>query len=126
MEIREIHLVVQEINRHAGRSVDPPSLRVAACAVLSNPRAGQPAGDDFEAFVNASVEVGGILSRRALDALGGRKPMAYGKGALVGPQLDGLGARGAERSSRSRSPWSPPIPPGAFRCWSTSGPAGRP
>ena len=88
MEIREIHLVAQEVNRHAGRTVNPPALRVAVCAVLANPRAGHPTGDDFEEFVNASVAVGELLTRRALDALGGRQPTAYGKGALVGEAGD--------------------------------------
>lgn len=84
MEIREIQTLTQEIASAAGRPVRPATLRTAAYAVLGNPRAGQPAGDDFETFIAASVEVGGILARRALDALGGRTPIAYGKGILVG------------------------------------------
>jgi hypothetical protein len=84
MEIREIQTITQEIAASAGRPVRPSALRAAAVAVLGNPRAGQAAGDDFEAFIAASVEVGGILARRALDALGGRTPIAYGKGVLVG------------------------------------------
>jgi hypothetical protein len=84
MEIREIQTVKQEIASSAGRPVRPPAVRAAAYAVLGNPRAGQPAGDDFEAFVAGSVEVGRILARRALDALDGRTPIAYGKGVLVG------------------------------------------
>ncbi len=87
-QIREIHLVTQEIDRHAGRPVDPPSLRVAACAVIANPRAGQPASDDFGEFVSASVAVGEILTRRAITALGARTPSSYGKGALVGASGD--------------------------------------
>ncbi len=84
MQIREIHTFTQEIAAAAGRAVEPAALRAAACAVLVNPRAGAPAGDDFEAFVAASVEVGEILAGRALAALGGRAPVAYGKGVLVG------------------------------------------
>lgn len=84
MDIRETHLLVQDIARHAGRAVEPPARRVAACAVLANPLAGQPAGDDFASFIEASVSVGELLTRRALEALGDRAPVAYGKGALVG------------------------------------------
>jgi hypothetical protein len=84
MQIREIHVFLQEIAHSAGRPVDPPGRRAAACAVLANPRAGQPASDDFEAFIATSVEAGEILARRALEALGGRAPAAYGKGVLVG------------------------------------------
>lgn len=84
MEIRELHLFVQEIVQHAGRIVQPPGMRAAACAVLANPLAGKSAGDDFESFVAASVQAGEMLTRRALDALGGRAPIAYGKGVLIG------------------------------------------
>ena len=79
MEIRELHVFVQEIAQRAG----PAAVRVACCAVLPHPpqRAG---GDEFEPYVAASVEVGEILTRRALEALGGRTPAAYGKGVLVG------------------------------------------
>jgi hypothetical protein len=88
MEIREIHLFVQEVARHAGRAVKPPTLRVAACARLANPDAGKPAGDDFEAHIAASAKVGEMLSRRALELLGARTPTAYGKGVLVGEAGD--------------------------------------
>jgi hypothetical protein len=84
MNLRETHVFVQEIARHAGRAVEPPAVRAACCAVLANPLAGKPAGDDFEQFIAASVAVGELLTRRALEALGGRAPLAYGKGALVG------------------------------------------
>ena len=88
MEIRELHLFVQEIAQHAGRAVSPPAMRAVSCAVLANPLAGKPALDDFAQFVEASVQMGEILTRRALDALGGRVPAAYGKGVLVGAAGD--------------------------------------
>lgn len=84
MEIREIHVFTQEVRHHAGRVVQPPAVRVAACAVLANPRTGQPAQDDLEAFVAASVATGEILTQRALEAMKGNAPIAYGKGVLVG------------------------------------------
>jgi hypothetical protein len=88
MDIREVHLLVQDVAWHAGRAVKPAARRAAACAVLANPMAGKPAGDDFETFISASVSVGELLARRALDALEGRAPLAYGKGALVGERGD--------------------------------------
>lgn len=88
MEVRQVHLFVQEIAELSGRPVRPPALRAACCAVLANPRAGHPAADDFESDVAASVKVGELLTRRALEALGGRLPIAYGKGALVGESGD--------------------------------------
>ena len=116
MDIREIHLLAQDVAWHAGRAVRPPARRVAACAVLANPMAGRPAGDDFEIFVAASVSVGELLTRRALDALEGRTPIAYGKGALVGERGDleqgaamihcriGLTMRAALRAGRALIP----------------------
>jgi hypothetical protein len=116
MDIREIHLLVQDVARHAGRAVEPPARRVAACAVLGNPRASKAALEDFEPFIAASVTVGEILTRRALDALEGRAPIAYGKGALVGEAGDleqgaamihcrlGLTMRGAIRAGRALIP----------------------
>lgn len=88
MDILELHLFRQEIARHAGRALDRPALRASACAVINNPRAGQPASDDLEEFVAASVQIGEILARRALDALDGQRPVAYGKGVLVGAAGD--------------------------------------
>ena len=116
MEVRETHLFTQEIARHAGRAVDPPALRVAACAVLANPMAGRPAGDDFDDYIAASVRIGELLARRALDALGRRLPTAYGKGVLVGEAGDleqgaamihcriGLAMRGAIKAGRALIP----------------------
>lgn len=116
MDIREIHLLVQDIAWQAGRAVQPAARRVAACAVLANPLAGKPAGDDFAAFVAASVSAGELLTRRALDALEGRAPLAYGKGALVGEGGDleqgaamihcriGLAMRTALRAGRALIP----------------------
>ena len=116
MDIREIHLFGQEIARHTGRAVQPPALRAACCAVLANPLAGRPAGEDFEGFIAASVTVGELLTRRALEALGGRAPLAYGKGALVGEGGDleqgaamihcriGLTMRSAIRAGRALIP----------------------
>lgn len=116
MKIREIHLFVQEIAQHAGRAVEPPAVRVAACAVIANPAAGRPAGDDFEDYVTASVAVGEILTRRALGALGERAPAAYGKGVLVGGAGDleqgaamihcriGLAMRGAIKAGHALIP----------------------
>lgn len=84
MEIRELHVFLQEISQHAGRAVDPPAVRVAASAVIRNPGAGRRAEDKLEDYMEGSVRIGEILTRRALDLLGTRVPTAYGKGVLVG------------------------------------------
>ena len=88
MDIREIYVVTQEILQHAGRAVSPPVRRAAACAVIKNPRAGALALDDLSQFVEMSVAAGELLSARALAALGGQRPTAYGKGVVVGEAGD--------------------------------------
>lgn len=88
MEIREIHVTAREIRRCAGRAVDPPAWRVVACAVIANPHAGGTAPEDLGEYVDLSVAAGKLLTARALEALGGAKPTAYGKGALVGEAGD--------------------------------------
>jgi len=116
LKIRELHLFVQEIHDHAARAVSPPALRAVSCAVLENPMAGKPAADDLQLFVEASVSVGEILTQRALQALGGRAPRAYGKGVLIGVGGDleqgaamihcriGLAMRNAIRAGRALIP----------------------
>jgi hypothetical protein len=88
MEIRQIVVIDHETWREAGRAVTPPTRKVAACAVIANPFAGKPAQDDLAAMVDLSVEVGTILTERALRALGDRKPSAYAKAVIVGSAGD--------------------------------------
>lgn len=88
MNIRQIVLVDQEIRTEGGRAVAEPTRRVAGAAVLRNPFANQPATDDFGELVDLSVRCGELLSARALTALGGRRPVGYGKAALVGTAGD--------------------------------------
>jgi hypothetical protein len=84
LEIRETHVFVREVVQHAGRKVNPPALTVVACAVLENPKAGKPTEANLDDYITASYEVGEILAKKALDAMGGRKPMTFGKGVMVG------------------------------------------
>jgi len=88
MDIRQIHLFDQEVLSEGGRKLAVPTRRIAAAAVLRNPHAGQMPVDDFSGLVDLSVAVGEILTARVLAALGDRKPMGYGKAALVGTAGD--------------------------------------
>jgi hypothetical protein len=88
MDIRQIVVLDQEIRTEGGRALAEPTRRVAAAAVLRNPFANQPATDDFGELVELSVCCGELLSERALTAMGGRKPIGYGKAALVGTAGD--------------------------------------
>ncbi|MDR3463814.1 MAG: amino acid synthesis family protein [Beijerinckiaceae bacterium] len=84
MQIRQIYLFDQEIRSEAGRTPASPTRRVAAAAVFKNPLAGKGAVDDLTELSDLSLEIGGILTARALTALGPLKPRGFGKVALVG------------------------------------------
>jgi hypothetical protein len=116
MDIRQIVVVDQEVRAEGGRAPAVPTRRVAAAAVLKNPFAGRPPVDDFGELVDLSVRCGELLSERALRALGGTRPVGYGKAALVGTDGDlehgasmihvriGLAMRRAIRAGRALIP----------------------
>ena len=84
MEIRETHVFIRDVVQHADRKVTPPALCAVACAVLVNPAASRPAEADLKEYIADSAEVGQLLSKKALDAMAGRPPIAFGKGVMVG------------------------------------------
>ncbi len=83
--IRKILTVVEEIHAEAGRGIDPPARKAAACAVIANPFAGRYV-EDLEPLMQAGEDLGRLLGDRAVAALG-VPPSAiesYGKAAIVG------------------------------------------
>jgi hypothetical protein len=85
MDIRSITVIDKETHREGERAVAPPARKVAACAVLRNPLAGEGLeAADLAPLVELSVEAGTLLTGRALDALAGLQPRAYSKGVIVG------------------------------------------
>ena len=68
-----------------GREINPPTRRAAAIAVIENPFAGRYA-EDLSDLMEIGVELGGLLGRRAVAALGIEPSAAesYGKAAMVG------------------------------------------
>ena len=83
--IRKICTVVDEVHREMGRNIDPPTCRAAAIAVIENPHAGRYE-DDLEILMQIGEEMGDLLGRRAVAALGISPEQAesYGKAAIVG------------------------------------------
>jgi hypothetical protein len=88
VNIRSITVIAQEIFSEGGRQQPAPTRRIAACAVLHNPFAGQPPLDDFSDLVDTSFRIGELLTARALAALAPLTPRGYGKAALVGTAGD--------------------------------------
>lgn len=81
--IRKIVSYTEEVSTEHGSPVDPPVRRAWAAAVLANPSKGL---DDLAELTEIGAELGDMLGRRALDALGCKPgdPVAYGKCAIVG------------------------------------------
>ncbi|MFQ5958578.1 MAG: amino acid synthesis family protein [Alphaproteobacteria bacterium] len=83
--IRKIVTVVEETAKEMGRTIDPPTRKAAAIAVIENPFAGRYT-EDLEELMQVGAELGGLLGMRAVAALG-VAPAAiesYGKAAIVG------------------------------------------
>lgn len=85
VEIRRIITIVEETREEGGRQVDPPTRRAAAVAVIRNPFAGRYV-DDLSQLSEIGAELGDILPKRAVAALGipGDRVESFGKAAAVG------------------------------------------
>ena len=85
MEVRKYITVLEEIHMDGGRKMDPPGKRAAAIAVIKNPFAGEYV-DDLTPLMDIGEELGGVLGKMAVDALGiaPEKAESYGKAAIVG------------------------------------------
>jgi hypothetical protein len=83
--IRKIVVTVEETCREGGRAVTPPTRKAAAIAVIENPFAGRHV-DDLSALIAIGEELGDLLTKRAVAALGidGAKAESYGKAAIIG------------------------------------------
>ena len=84
-KIRKMVTVVDEIHYEMGQQINPPTRRAAAIAVIENPFADKYVGD-LEMLMQIGEELGAILGKRGIKALG-IKPSAaqsYGKAALIG------------------------------------------
>lgn len=84
-KIRKLVTIVEETRNEMGRTVNPPTRRAAAVAVIENPCAGKYV-EDLSALISIGEELGGSLTERAVAALGipGTSVESYGKAAAVG------------------------------------------
>ena len=85
MEVRKYITVLEEIHSDGGRKMDSPGKRAAAIAVIQNPFAGKFV-DDLTPLMDIGEELGGVLGKMAVDALGiaPEEAESYGKAAIVG------------------------------------------
>ncbi len=85
LEVRKYVTIVEEVHSEAGQAVKPPCRLAAAMAVIRNPFAGQYVRD-LTPLIEIGEQLGGILGKRAVDALGiaPERAESYGKAAIVG------------------------------------------
>ena len=85
VKIRKIVTLVEETCREMDREISPPTRRAAAVAVIENPFAGRYV-EDLSVLFDIGEELGELLTRRAVAALGidGADAESYGKAAAVG------------------------------------------
>jgi hypothetical protein len=85
MEIRKIVKIVEETRMEMGKPVNPPTRRAAAVAVIKNPFAGKYQ-ENLDELIGVGEELGGMLGKIALEALGipPEKAESYGKACIVG------------------------------------------
>jgi hypothetical protein len=84
-QIRKLIVQVDETRIEMGRTVDPPTRRALAMAVIANPFAGRYE-EDLDELIAIGEELGGLLGDKCVEALGiaPSDVQSYGKAAIVG------------------------------------------
>ena len=85
MEVRKYFTIVEETAMEGGKKVDPPTRKAAAIAVIKNPFTGKYV-ENLDPLIDIGVALGGILGKRAVEALKipPENAESYGKAAIVG------------------------------------------
>lgn len=86
LEIRKIHVAIEELQTEIGRSVDPPMTTIIVAAVMTNPWAGRGYVDDLRPEIrDFSHDLGALLGERLVQAAGSADAIdCYGKASMVG------------------------------------------
>ncbi|MBB5444466.1 MULTISPECIES: amino acid synthesis family protein [unclassified Paraburkholderia] len=85
IRLRKLVVQVDETRIEMGQAVEPPARRAVAIAVIDNPYAGRYEAK-LDALIEAGEELGALLGKRCVEALGIAPGAAqsYGKAAIVG------------------------------------------
>ncbi len=83
--IRKLVVQVDETRKEMGRTIEPPTRRAVAIAVIENPYAGRYS-ESLDELISIGEELGGLLGGKCVQALGIAPGAAqsYGKAAIVG------------------------------------------
>ena len=84
-KIRKIAVNVEETHREIGKVINPATRKAVAIAVIENPFSGVYQ-DDLSVLMEIGAELGALLGKRCVAALGIKPSEAesYGKSAMVG------------------------------------------
>lgn len=84
-QIRKLIVQVDETRIEMNQSVDPPTRRALAMAVIHNPCAGRYV-ENLDELIAIGEELGALLGQRCVQALGiaPGEAQSYGKAAIVG------------------------------------------
>jgi hypothetical protein len=83
LEIRRLLSFCDHKDIEAGRRHNEPLRKVATAAIVANPYAGRFV-EDLGDGIEASAEIGRVLSEMAVQLMGPYKVASYGKGGVVG------------------------------------------
>ncbi|SMG51625.1 amino acid synthesis family protein [Paraburkholderia susongensis] len=85
IRLRKLVVQVDETRIEMGQAVEPPVRRAVAIAVIDNPYAGRYEAK-LDALIEAGEELGALLGKRCVEALGiaPGEAQSYGKAAIVG------------------------------------------
>ncbi len=88
-KIRKLIVEVDETRIEAGKTIDPPTRKALAMAVIENPYAGRSAdnfAENLDELIAIGEELGGLLGEKCVQALGiaAGAAQSYGKAAIVG------------------------------------------
>ena len=83
--IRKIAVNIEETHQEMGKRIIPTTRKAVAVAVIANPFAGQYV-EDLNQLMEIGSELGALLGRRCVEALGisPSEAESYGKSAMVG------------------------------------------
>jgi hypothetical protein len=83
--LRKLVVQVDETRIEMGQTINPPTRRAVAIAVIENPYAGRYE-PKLDALIEAGEELGALLGKKCVEALGIKpgEAQSYGKAAIVG------------------------------------------
>ncbi|MEJ8570644.1 amino acid synthesis family protein [Microbaculum marinum] len=83
LKTRRQYTIIEDRDEDFGRRADTPIRKAAVIAVIGNPYVGRYV-DDLTPMIQASADLGRLMARRVVAAMGDVEVQSYGKGGLVG------------------------------------------